>query len=124
MSAVKKVSLYYGVNDIDWMNYKITEGNPLTYHHIEEKRNGGKKNLQNGAPLTIEAHMYLNILENKTPKLYHRINTIFTEIHEQDSPITLEQRKMIQDILIYYESHLKNENKNKKLVLNRYRVEI
>lgn len=32
----------YKPNGIDWMQYKLAKNNPYTFHHIKEKRNGGK----------------------------------------------------------------------------------
>ena len=104
------------MKDRDWMNYRITKDNPLTYHHIVEKRNGGSKTVDNGAPLTKEAHMQLNIIESKDKRLYTIINTIFELIHEQNYPITEEQRKIIQEVLDYFEQNKACETK-KKLVL-------
>ena len=111
-----KITCIYRVKDRDWMNYRITKDNPLTYHHIVEKRNGGSKTVDNGAPLTKEAHMQLNIIESKDKRLYTIINTIFELIHEQNYPITEEQRKIIQEVLDYFEQNKACETK-KKLVL-------
>ena len=46
----------------------------LTYHHNIEKRcEGGKETIRNGALLNIEAHGFLNKIEQKKPELYNDI---------------------------------------------------
>ena len=30
--------------DLDWMNYRVTRSNPITFHHIVKKENGGEVN--------------------------------------------------------------------------------
>ena len=116
-----KITSIYRVKDRDWMNYRITKKNSLTYHHIVEKRNGGSKTVSNGAPLTKEAHMQLNIIESKDKRLYTVINTIFKLIHEQNHPITEEQRRIIREVLDYFESETCDQKK--KLVLKKWRDE-
>ena len=37
---VKMIEIYKPV-DFDWMSYKITRNNPLTFHHIVEESKGG-----------------------------------------------------------------------------------
>lgn len=55
-----------------WLNFKVTEDNPLTYHHIKED---GKTDLENGALLSIDGHYNLNRIYG-TPE-YEEINRLF-----------------------------------------------
>lgn len=55
---------FYNMPNIDWLNYKVTENNQLTFHHIIKKCDGGKKELSNCALLTNYAHRYLHIISN------------------------------------------------------------
>ena len=42
----------YNTYNKDWMGFKITEENPLTYHRIIKEEDGGNKTIDNGALLT------------------------------------------------------------------------
>lgn len=48
----------------------------LTYHHILEKRNGGKATVENGALLSMENHIWFN---KQNPKLQAELNKKFQE---------------------------------------------
>ena len=48
----------------------------LTYHHIKEKRNGGKATLENGAILSEENHIWFN---KQTPEKQAELNRKFQE---------------------------------------------
>lgn len=110
-----KITKIYQVEDRDWMNYKVTPKNNLTYHHIKEKRNGGSKTIDNGAPLTEIAHQYLNIIESKDKRLYIALNTMFELINKNSKPITMEQRMIIEEILTYFENNIDNYKLKKPL---------
>ena len=61
----------YRPEGIDWMNYTLTDSNKYTYHHIKEKKNGGKIDVDNGAILTIYSHRFLHFLEKMCPDAYY-----------------------------------------------------
>ena len=63
--VLKLIVNKYAVEEYDWMRFKITEDNPLTYHHIKKKAEGGDWSVSNGAPLTREAQSYLHYIEQK-----------------------------------------------------------
>lgn len=48
----------------------------LTYHHIKEKRNGGRATLENGALLSAENHAWFN---KQSPQAQEFMNTAFQE---------------------------------------------
>ena len=48
----------------------------LTYHHIKEKRNGGKATVENGALLSAENHEWFN---KQTPEKQAELNRKFQE---------------------------------------------
>lgn len=48
----------------------------LTYHHIKEKRNGGKATVENGALLSEENHMWFN-QQNK--QMQKQMNELFQQ---------------------------------------------
>ena len=77
----------YQPKGIDWMGYKLTEENPYTFHHIKEKRYGGKEEVKNGAILTKDAHAYLNYLDQYCPEAYQEYQKIFRYINDFDGPI-------------------------------------
>ena len=72
----------------DWMDYKIVRINDLTFHHIHEKRNGGKRELRNGAILIRDAHNYLNYLDRYYNKYYKQLNGLFKELNMTMKPPT------------------------------------
>ena len=51
----------------------------LTYHHILEKRNGGKATVENGAILSVENHEWFN---RQTPEVQEELNRKFKEYKE------------------------------------------
>ncbi len=86
-------------NGIDWMNMKLTKGNPYTLHHIKEKRNGGDNSLANLAILTKNAHKLLNILDKLCPDAYNDLQNVFIKINETQAPPTDEIINEIDYIL-------------------------
>ena len=78
----------YQSKDIDWMGFKVTEDNPYTYHHIVEKRDGGKYDIENGAILTKKAHEYLNYLDLYSPEAYGEYQKMFRYINAINGPIS------------------------------------
>ena len=66
MKEVTKLMIkLYKPLDLDWMNYRVTRQNPITFHHIIKKEHGGSYDLSNGALLTETGHRYLHIIECK-----------------------------------------------------------
>ena len=55
----------YEPNGIDWMGFELSRHDPYTFHHIKEKCNRGKCDINNGAILTKNGHRLLNILEKE-----------------------------------------------------------
>ena len=86
-TVLDKMITIYKPNGVDWMGYRLTKGNPYTYHHIKEKRNGGKVTLSNGAILTKEAHNELNMLDRFCPEAYEEYQAIFRYINSFNGPI-------------------------------------
>lgn len=73
-----------------WLNslWLPNKYNKLTYHHILERRNGGKVTLDNGALLGRSEHDYLNYLDNYYHKLYNELNELFYELNRTYAPPT------------------------------------
>lgn len=98
---MKKV---YGVKDYDWMKFRITKENPLTYHHIKKDADGGKKDVYNGALLTELAQSYLHQIEKDAPEIYDELNNIFLKINRSKKEITKKERDIIERLLVQYET--------------------
>ncbi len=94
----------YGVRDYDWMKFKITHENPLTYHHIKKDADGGKKNVYNGALLTKLAQFYLHQIEVDAPEIYEELNEIFLKLNRSKRPITKKESDIIERLLVEYET--------------------
>lgn len=116
--VTKELIKIYKPVDIDWMNYKVTRQNPLTYHHIVKKEHGGLYTLDNGALLTMTAHQYLHIIECKEIKLFDMLNKMFEIINRQRHAPTPEQRQIIDYLLEeFYQLHKDDKtSKGKRLI--------
>lgn len=119
--VLKLIVSKYAVEEYDWMRFKITEDNPLTYHHIMKKENGGKWTIDNGAPLTAEAQSYLHYIEKKDIRTYNEINKVLKEINTQGFGPTDKQIQKIELLMIKFEiTHLielqRHKNHSKKII--------
>lgn len=116
--VTKELIKIYKPVDLDWMNYKVTRQNPLTYHHIVKKEHGGLYTLDNGALLTMTAHQYLHIIECKEVKLFDMLNKMFEIINRQRHAPTPEQRQIIDYLLEeFYQLHKDDKtSKGKRLI--------
>lgn len=118
--VTKELIKIYKPVDLDWLNYKVTRQNPITYHHIIKRENGGLYTIDNGALLTITGHQYLHIIECKEKKLYDMINKMFEIINKQRHAPTQEQRQIIEYLLNeFYDLH-KNDKNSKGKALIKY----
>ncbi len=86
----------HGTYGVDWMGFSLSKKNPLTYHHIIKECEKGKKTVENGAPLTKQAHAFLNCLERVKPDLYVEWNELFTEINRSEAPPSEEHVEKIK----------------------------
>lgn len=114
--------IYKPISDLDWMNYKLVR-NQLTFHHIEKKENGGKKDISNGALLMPTPHQYLHLIECKDIKTYIALNKIFKVINSQLSEPNQEQREIIEYLLQDFEYNHRNDknSKGKTLIQKKYK---
>ncbi len=100
----------YGNPKTDWMGYKITQKNYVSYHHILEKRNGGIESVDNGAILSRTSHKLLHKIEQINYDLYLEWQLLFLEINHYRKPLDSE--------LIGKIGHLKRETKEFFISLN------
>lgn len=107
--------------DYDWLNYKVTASNKLTFHHIIKRTNGGKEEISNGALLTEIGHQYLHLIECKELETYLLLNKIFKIINEQRTAPTKEQRELVEYLLKEFESIHKNDKNSKGNNLIQYK---
>ena len=114
--------IYKPVSNLDWMNYKLVR-NQLTFHHIEKRENGGKKDLSNGALLMPTPHQYLHLIECKDIKTYIALNKIFKIINTQLKEPNQDQREIIEYLLQDFEYHHRNDknSKGKTLIQKKYK---
>lgn len=83
----------------DWMDYKIVRVQDITFHHIKEKRNGGKRILSNGAILVKRSHDYLNYLDYCYHKYYRDLNDLFRQLNRTMKPPTDDYYDEVHHIL-------------------------
>lgn len=83
----------------DWMDYKIVRPKDLTFHHIKEKRNGGKRIITNGAILIRRSHEYLNYLDHCHHKYYKDLNDLFHLLNMTMKPPTEDYFEEVHHIL-------------------------
>ena len=103
----------YQPNGEDWMGFKLTRSNTYTFHHIRERRKGGKEELENGAILTEHAHQFLNMLDYHYHQAYEDYQTIFRRINKNNGPLDDDLLEdiygMLLDIFYYNEYHIKDD---------------
>lgn len=97
--VLAKMIQIYQPRGIDWMDYRMTKSNPYTFHHIKEKRNGGKYEIRNGAIITKNAHIYLNHLDTYYHKIYMELNYMFKQLNMTMKPPTADYYEEINHIL-------------------------
>lgn len=111
------LKIYKPLSGLDWMNYKITRKNDLTFHHIIKKEHGGTLDIDNGALLLPTAHQYLHIIEYKDINTYLILNKLFRIINQQMREPTQEQRQMIEYLLCEFENYHRYDKTSKGKVL-------
>lgn len=85
-------------NGRDWMLYKVTKDNPYTFHHIEERKNGGQYTTDNGALLTRNAHQLLNMMEKNDIELYEMWQELFRKISATKTRPTMEHIARMKEL--------------------------
>lgn len=84
-----------------WMNelWIPRRKNILTFHHIIEKRNGGKAIWENGALISLHSHEYLNYLDEEYNKIYRELNGLFYELNRTYAPPTEDYYEEVKMVL-------------------------
>lgn len=117
MNNIKNLMINkYKVNEygLDFMGYRVTNPNDLSFHHlIIKKKDGGKEIIKNGALLLKESHRYLHYIEKKDKETFDKVtNELILE--NKKGIINLENLVNIDKFL--YEFELKE--KNHKIIKN------
>ena len=105
------LSILFGDPNYDWMNFKVTDENKLTFHHIKREWEGGETFNSNGALLTDLAHKYLHAIELNCPTLYNELNLFFTEVNKRRYSPTEDELALIEEELLNYEYQYKKRLK-------------
>ena len=95
----------FKVYEVDFMNFKITDEQPLTYHHIIPRRDGGATTVKNGAVLTLDAHAYFHIIERKNYAITQEITRLFQELHKNENIPDFDYYEKIDFLLNKYEQN-------------------
>ena len=95
--VLQRMCEIYG--ELCWMEGIISKRNPLTFHHIQKKCDGGKRIISNGAVLSKQEHDYLNQLELRQRKLYVELNWLFQELNRTYAPPTKEYYEELHHLL-------------------------
>lgn len=113
--------IYNPISNLDWMNYRLIRGQ-VSYHHILKRTDGGKKTIHNGAILMPVAHELLHIIEYKEIKTYEMINKLFKIINTQLHEPNMEQREIIEYLLLEFEDKHREDlnSKGKILIKDKY----
>ncbi|MBP5684185.1 MAG: hypothetical protein J6X02_02890 [Bacilli bacterium] len=125
---IKMIDMY-DPQEEDWMGFKLAINNTYTFHHIRERRNGGKEVVQNGAILTHFGHQFLNHLDSHNKRAYNDYQEIFKRINKSQGPIDDDLREDIygmmldvfyyniygisKDVLSFYEPFIRARAKTK-----------
>ena len=104
-------------SNLDWLNYKLVRED-ITAHHIIKRSDGGRLDMNNVAILNNTSHQYLHLIECRDYETYVELNKIFKYINQQKCEPTVEQRNMIETLLLNFEQeHRWDKGANGKLLL-------
>lgn len=106
--VLKEMVEMYKPDGVDWMGFQLARHNPYTFHHIKEKCNRGRYDIENGAILTKNAHRLLNILKKDYPDAYNDYQVLFKRINSEKSPLTDDLKEDIYGMLLdlfYYQEY-------------------
>ena len=106
----EEMILVYGLKC--WINelWIPTKKDVITFHHILERRNGGKAEWDNGALISHFAHQYLNYLDNEQHKLYKELNGMFYDLNRTYKPPTPEYYEEVNRVLVRSRKHEKSNS--------------
>ena len=90
----------YEPDDEDWMGFKVSSNNQYTFHHIRERRAGGKEEVENGAILTNFGHKFLNYLDSHYHHIYEQYQNIFRRINKSRGPIDDDLKEDIYGMML------------------------
>jgi hypothetical protein len=116
------LKIYKPISGLDWMNYRLVKKD-LTFHHIEKKEFGGRRDLDNGALLMPVGHQYLHLIECKDIETYITLNKLFKIINTQMAEPNQEQREIVEYLLEEFEYNHRNDknSKGKTLIQRKYK---
>ena len=121
-TTIDIMKIQYCTYQKDWMGFKVTKENPLTFHHIKKEEDGGHKTVDNGALLTKLAHRYLHNIEHYDMGLYEWLNSILKRINNSKSEPQKEDYREIIEVLERFEhEYVKELSSNIKI--RRYNYE-
>ena len=112
-TVLKHLVIMYEIKEYDWLNFKITKDNPLTFHHIKKEQHGGEKTFKNGAPLTDLGHSYLHQIEVKDKRIFYELSKQLQRINDSKTKITDKDKKIIERLLLEYETKHDTELRRK-----------
>ena len=108
--VLSKMIDVYEPDGEDWMGFKLSSDNQYTFHHIRERRCGGREEVENGAILTNRAHQFLNHLDCYHKDAYNAYQEIFKRINKSNGPIDDDLREdiyfMMLDVFYYNIYHI------------------
>lgn len=87
-SILLEMQRVYCTYEKDWMGFKISKRNFLTFHHITKRCMKGLENIDNGALLGKKSHELLNMIEIFDEDLYNRWNDLFMDINASKCKIS------------------------------------
>lgn len=85
--VLEEMLIIFGYPKKDWMGYKFSKKNYISYHHILEKRNNGIESIDNGALLSRTSHLLLHKIELINYDLYLKWQILFMEINASRKPL-------------------------------------
>lgn len=115
------LKIYKPYSNMDWLNYRLIKKD-ITFHHIQKREHGGKREIDNGALLMPVGHQYLHLIECKDIDTYIAINKVFKFINQQGYEPTKEQRELIEYLLQEFEKvhRWDKGSKGKLLIQHKY----
>lgn len=84
-------------NNQCFLNGVIYYKNPITYHHIQAVRNGGKTTIENGALLGRLEHSMFNVIEDYNKTFARWLNEGFIEYKQTKNNLIILQMRLFVD---------------------------
>lgn len=108
---INKLIETFQITDVDFMGDVITIDNPLQYHHIVFKEDGGETTIDNGALLTAKSHALFHKICHNDYVTGRQLTRTFKELIKTNKPPTKDYYEKVS----YYIEKYQKRNPRKRV---------